>query len=706
MQAIILCGGEGTRLCPLTSSRPKPLVRILGEPALKRLLRALSGSGIDEAVLCTRYLSQKIEDELGSECCGVRLRYSREDSPLGTAGCVRAAYDGVSEEVLILSGDGVTGFDYRDILSRHKSSKADVTIVAREVDDPREYGLMTVSDGVITGFIEKPGFDKCITNLANTGCYVVSGKVVMRIPEDTDVDFARDVFPELLQGGSRLCAYIDRSYWYDIGDIPSLLECQRGLLEMSGIRNLILPGAQVLSGSTVSMSVLEEGSALGGGSRVISSLIGKNSSVSGDADISEAVIGENCTVGSGIIMMKDSVLGDGCVVGSGVTLREGVRVAANTKIPDGAVVRTDIGSRTYGTLTFSENGVAEGLFDPGDLMRFGETCKRALRVGSVAMGGAGENFEPISLGIRSAGGDVFDLRGCSFGETVFCARRLGCEYMIYCDDDIRLLPVSTLELERSVERKIEQEYLRGENHGKGRGRIIPGAAESAVYISKIKKIYPDEPKIRAKLNTENLREAELFSEIITGGEGEEVVFTTASDHRTVSATTEEAVIPYENLVILAAKAELERGRSVTVLPDSPLVIEEICPDSEGAVCRQPSREKPLESWLCDPIDLIARVIKYLTETGKSLTLASRELPEIIYTRRIIEAPEGLPKLLSKGFEGTRAGRDITLESAGAKAYIRPLRTGKALKLYIESVSMEAAREIAEDVKKRLDRGQR
>ena len=214
---------------------------------------------------------------------------------------------------------------------------------------------------------------------------------------------------------------------------------------------------------------------------------------------------------------------------------------------------------------------------------------------------------------------------------------------------------------------------------------------------------PEKPHISAGIRTDSIREAEIFSKIAQKSEGERVTFAVASDRRTVSALTDESVVSYENLIILACKGHFAKRRSVTLPPRAPLVCDKLAAESKSSVIRSKNGATELSLFACDPIELIAEITSYLTEREISLTAAAAELPDIVYTRRIIEAPEGLPKLMSEGFEGTKAGEDVMLERGGARAFVRPMKSGRAVSLYIESVSAEAAGELSADILKRLRR---
>ncbi len=697
MQAVILCGGEGVRLRPLTENIPKPLVRILGVSALERCLRALSDAGFTEASLCTFYKSEMIEKSFGEEFLGMKIRCCREEYPLGTAGCVRKAFGG--EDLLILSGDGVTGFDYRKIADFHAKNSADITIVTARVEDPREYGLVTERNGRVTGFIEKPGYDKCITDLANTGCYVISGEIIKEIPEGEKLDFAKDIFPAILERGGRIFAYKETGYWFDIGDIPSLLECQRELL---GNGNFVPEGFD-MNGLSISSSVLEEGATLGKGSRAVSSLIMKNSRISSGADLSEAVIGESCTVGEGLIMMKNSVIGDGCVVGKNVTVAEGVRIAGGTRIQDNAYVRTDINRRKKEEFGFDDGGIITGISSPHEAMKCGSAIATALGLKNITVCGSGGYAEALSLGARSAGADADIIDGGSLGEGIYVSRKTETGYILFISDEkIRLIDSYRYELSRSDERKIASAYNRFEFTPAKTGRERRREAEREEYIKSLKELIGDGEDgmiPAAEIRTDSEREREIFGKIfgdVSGG----MIFTEAPDGMSVSAIENGESVPYEKLLILCAKACGERGIKITVPHWAPA----LC-DRYAVTSREPSHERRVSEFTFDPMYLIALAAGYLKKHGKSLSEAAGEIPEIIYRRQVIEADrKSIPKLLGSAFTGARAGEEISIESEGAKAYIRPQRSGKAVRLYIEALSTEAAASITEEMRRRLGMG--
>ncbi len=710
MQIVILAGGEGSRLRPLTSDTPKPLVRMLGEPVIKRLLSLLFTSGFREATVADYYLADKLEESLGEFSNGMKLRYVREEAPLGTAGCVRKAWNG-TDDVLVVSGDSVCGFDFNKICRYHKKMSADVTIVTHKVADPREYGLVTADEkGGVIGFLEKPGYDSCLTDVANTGTYVISADVIARIPKDEKTDFAMDVFPQLLKEDKRLFAYTESKIWHDIGDIPSLLNCQRELLQLEGKARLIIEGASVDESALVGAeSVVEGGASVGAECRIQGSLILSGASLGEGSTAVKAVIGENVTTGRGCRFGELCAVGAGCVIGSAVTVDSGVRIENGTRIPSGAHIRSDVSADGYMPLSFGDLGEAEGAGKSAvGAVRLGMAISKALGVRDITVGFAGNaesTAQAVSLGLRAEGTAVYSLSEAAFGETVFAARKLGTRYAVYVTDEIRLIRSDRIELARSEERRVEQAFNRGELNGTKNAPQINAEAASALYINELKSRLNAPVRAKITLKTDSLPEAVIFSRTfgeISQQEGESLEFCVASDRMSVLCSAEGRIVPYEKLLLIACRHWFSKRMNVRLPQRAPLSCDDYA-RLEGQTVTHVSAADDLElsPFSCDPLMLIADVLGYIADRSISLGAAAAELPEIVYTRRTVEVGESLPKILHRNFADLHKGRDIVVDSEGAKAYVRPLKSGRALAMYVESVSQEAADAVCEEIVKRL-----
>lgn len=330
MKAVIMAGGEGTRLRPLTCDLPKPMARLCGRPVMTYLLDLLQRCGVREAAVTMRYLPQVIREEYDGHYKDVELHFVEEDKPLGTAGSVRGACRTCAgfeeDDILVVSGDALTDIDIEAAYAFHKRSGAAATLVVSRVEDPREYGLVDMAeDGRITGFVEKPGWAQAVTDSANTGMYILSPDILPYIPENTSFDFARDLFPLLLKDGLPLYAYETDSYWCDIGDLDSYVSCQKDILEgrvhtelaiqdgivceegerPSGSYTLVPPvyiGRGVRIGTAAQIgpfAVLDEGSCIGNNAKIRGSVLLEHAYVGDRASLTGALLCHGASVRRG-----------------------------------------------------------------------------------------------------------------------------------------------------------------------------------------------------------------------------------------------------------------------------------------------------------------------------------------------------------------------------------------------------------------------
>ncbi|MCD8005415.1 MAG: hypothetical protein LUF29_00335 [Oscillospiraceae bacterium] len=709
MQIIILAGGEGTRLRPLTADTPKPLVRVLGISAIERLTALLFRNGFKEATIADFYLADKLEATLGSFSNGIRLSYVREDTPLGTAGCVRKAWNG--DDVMVLSGDGVCEFNLPKIVDFHERNDADVTIVSHEVSDPREYGLVTADEtGRVVGFSEKPAYDSCLTDLANTGAYIISKEIISRIPENEKVDFASDIFPEVLATHGRIFTIPETGIWFDIGDISSLLSCQTVLLDKEGKDYLIFEGASVGEGTTVTGgSVIEQGATVGRNCRIQSSLLMNGSSMGDGCELNRCVICEDVTIGRGVTFGGLSAVGSGSVIGSAVTIDPGVKISPGSKIPAGIRVRRDVTPSGYKLLELGEGGRADGIeLTTENLLTLGKAIARAFNQEAITVGYSDSEgmFEALSLGIRSCGTAVYYLNNATFGETVFAARRLKTRYCAYISGgSVRIFRSGNCELARSEERSLCEKYNRTELKDSVTASLINADAERKLYLDELRSILPEKFAGSVQISSKDPREKKLFIEATAGldwTDGEKLRFTIGRSIEDTSCEFPSGRFSYEQLLLLSCRLHYSDGENVVLPERAPLVCDEYAKESGREVFRlSPPDEGGLSQFSVDPLFLVAESIGYLAKREISASVALSELPDICYYHKTARIANGLPKLLNREFAGNRQGSDIIVESAGARAYVRPLKSGKELQMYVESVSQEAANAICDDIISRL-----
>jgi mannose-1-phosphate guanylyltransferase len=329
MQALVLAGGEGTRLRPLTRTTPKPVLPLAGRPFLSFMLDWLRRHGVDDVILSCGFLSDDVRSVLGDIYKGVRLRYVVEDEPLGTAGPVRLAYDeGLLEErLLILNGDLLTDMDLGAELEQHERTGARVTLALVAVEDTSSYGVVdTDPEGRVKAFLEKTE-GEAPTNLVNAGAYVLERDVVELIPSGRAVSFERETFQELV--GDGLYGWSSGGYWMDIGTADRYLEATYDLL--AGRVESDLPPRDETG------SLVYDGSLIAGAHIGPQSVLGRHCSVGTDSTVERSVLHDGVLVGPDC-NIRESVLAEGVRVGEGARIEPGSLVGSGARIGAGAVV--------------------------------------------------------------------------------------------------------------------------------------------------------------------------------------------------------------------------------------------------------------------------------------------------------------------------------------------------------------------------------
>jgi mannose-1-phosphate guanylyltransferase len=330
MQAVVLVGGFGTRLRPLTYTRPKQMLPVVNRPMIEHVVGHLAAHGVDEVVLSLGYQPDAFAEAYPDGCCaGAKLVYAVEQEPLDTAGAIRfaAREAGIDQRFLALNGDVLTDLDVSALVAFHADRSAEATIFLHPVEDPSRYGVVpTDKDGRVLAFVEKPPRDQAPTNLINAGIYVLEPSVLDRIPAGRRVSIERETFPALVAEG-RVYAIDGASYWIDIGVPEAYLQAQLDLLD--GVRGTPLAGvhpeATVAPGASVVRSVLGPGTVVEAGAKVERSVLLPGARVGAAARLEDSVLGEGAVVAAGAEVVGGTVIGDGETVDAGARL-DGVRV--------------------------------------------------------------------------------------------------------------------------------------------------------------------------------------------------------------------------------------------------------------------------------------------------------------------------------------------------------------------------------------------
>lgn len=340
MQALILAGGFGTRLRPLTLHTPKPVVSLVGRPILAYQLEILKRAGITDVILSLNYQPTKIREVIGDGAdYGVNVRYAVEPEPMGTAGAVKFAEEFIRETTVILNGDNLINLDIHALVQYHKEKQAAMTVVLETIENPSNYGLVEIdAENQILNFLEKPKpeeIEKIPTRTVNAGTYVLEPEILDLIPAGENYSFEYGVFPELLRRKEKFFAFVTDSYWLDVGTPQRYLQAHQDIIngkvegfeirddrgqseialtaEISG-NSFFGNGCSVGNMSNVSSSVLGENVLIGENSLVENCVVGANTRIGDDARVFGSIIGQNCRIGNFTVVSPETVLGDGSVL--------------------------------------------------------------------------------------------------------------------------------------------------------------------------------------------------------------------------------------------------------------------------------------------------------------------------------------------------------------------------------------------------------
>jgi NDP-sugar pyrophosphorylase family protein len=334
MKAILLAGGQGTRLRPLTINTPKPIVPIFNRPFLHyQIDRIKQVPEIDEVILSLNYQPQRIEEVFGDgSSAGIRIRYVVEPQPLGTAGAVKYASQNVAGSVVVFNGDVLTQIDLGAVIRLHRERRARATIVLTPVDNPTAYGLVeTDATGNIRRFLEKPKPEEITTNRINAGIYVLEPDMFDRIPDDVPWSIERSYFPSLVERGETFVAYLYDGYWIDIGTPDKYTQVHRDImdgrfvappfLEPRATRTYIATTASVEAGASVEgPCFIDDGVVIKAGARIGPySVIGNHTQIDEKASIDAAILWPNCRI-SERASVTNAILGRNCHLGRSVSI--------------------------------------------------------------------------------------------------------------------------------------------------------------------------------------------------------------------------------------------------------------------------------------------------------------------------------------------------------------------------------------------------
>lgn len=518
MKAVIMAGGEGTRLRPLTSNAPKPMLPLVDRPMMEHIIDLLKTHGFDDIVVTVAFMANTIRTYFGDGSeFGVRMQYATEETPLGTAGSVGNARDLLTERFLVISGDVLTDIDLTAIVASHDERDAMATIGLARVENPLEFGIViTREDGSIERFLEKPTWGQVFSDTINTGIFVLEPEVFDYIPTDGPVDFSSDVFPRLLDEGKPIFGAVADGYWEDVGTLEAYVRAHKDILDdkvhvhVPGFETR--PGVWVGEGAEIHPDAviagpavigencrveagaqLGEYSVLGANVRMRSDAVLERTVVHDNAYLGESVrlrgvvVGRSCDLRKGVRAEEGVVLGDECFVGEDALLGSGVKVYPFKTVEAGAVVNSSIVWESRGARSlFGRDGVT-GLANVDVTpelatkvaMAFGSMLKKGQRVITSRDSSRSARMLKRSMmaGLNAVGISVEDLEVASVPVTRFIVRRpanaAGFTVRLVAGDPqsvvVRFFDADGLDITEVTQRKIERLLNREDFR-----RVFPG----------------------------------------------------------------------------------------------------------------------------------------------------------------------------------------------------------------------------------------
>lgn len=512
MKAVVMAGGEGTRLRPITSNQPKPMVPVLNKPVMEYTLELLHGYGIDDVVVTLQFLPQMIKNYFGKGTdLGLNLNYSVEEYPLGTAGSVKNAESYLKGEAfVVISGDALTDFDLAYLIQEHRASGAMATIALKSVEQPLEFGVVIVDDeGRVERFLEKPGWGEVFSDTVNTGVYLLEPEIFGFIAQDEEIDFSKNVFPRLLDEGVAIHGCTMDGYWCDIGNYEQYVRAHLDVLD--GKARIKPPGVRlrkniwVGDGADIDLDVemvgpvvigqnakieagaeIKEYSVIGNnvivksGARTRRSIVWDNSYVGPHSHIEGCVVGKNCDIRSGAKISEGVVVGNETRIGSNAVINPFVKIYPFKRVEEGAVVNTSLVWESRGVRSlFGKNGIK-------GLVNIDITAPYALRL-AMAYGSSLKKGSHVALsqdtsrmarmlkramasGLNSTGVNVNDLRIATSSMNRFHIRTSECVGGIHVrtspfdPQSVEILFFDTrgIDVEEGEQRGIERAFFREE----------------------------------------------------------------------------------------------------------------------------------------------------------------------------------------------------------------------------------------------------
>lgn len=751
MKAVVMCGGIGSRLKPITETVPKPLVKLLNRCVIDVIIDKLIDAGINEIYLSLGFMATEIIEHCERSKYPIQINYCNEINPLGTAGGVKNCINKTEEDIIVLSGDNVFDFDISDIFAYHYSSDADITLCATEVRDPREYGIViTDDDDSIRAFIEKPTWEQAEGRLVNTGIYVIKGEILDMIPENVFYDFSENLFPVVFSQNKRFMCYRSEGYWGDMGQFESYRRITQdilnGIYKSSGFdicvedisiseSSLICAPACFGSELTVEKNVLIKNNCvlgnncfIGEGSILNGVIIGDNCVIGKNCELNNCIVCDNVEIKDNCHIEENAVVGYGAKIGRFSRILKNIRIWPGRRVSSEAVVSDDLfydTSKSAEFDIFGFSGIINSQISINDVTKLGQAIASVKSINKIGFGcdeslGA-EIYKNVCIsGARICGGICYDFGEMTKLQSYFYSSYCSLDMFVFISTDGDNIAFSFfgkygMPLEYKSARSINNN-CRFSSFSYCSVDKLPEIYNmslfSTVYKSFFRKTANNcNKRIFANIECENKYLKKLLDDLLLKknddmGQLQLLINNSGSEFYIVENNK-----LYSSARVLALLCELElaRGNTVIIPEDAPSFLEEHSFEYGGKLIKlyENSQESIIYDneiftkniWCFDPVLMLAKLISVIDETNYSLEDLFECEKDFTVRKNIIELddePCNIKNLLERSCKKKKA-EDVyySIDCRSGSVRLRQLGNANKIRMLVEAADMESARELSD-----------
>ncbi|MBE6717514.1 MAG: hypothetical protein E7573_11420 [Ruminococcaceae bacterium] len=754
MKAVVMCGGVGSRLKPVTETQPKPLVKILNRPVLDIVIEKLIESGINDICLSLGFMSDEIINYIENSKYDADIKFAKEKIPLGTAGGVKNCIGKTDEDVIVVSGDNVFDFDLKKVVDYHFETDADITVCGIEVNDPREYGvILRDADGSVEAFIEKPTWEQAQSFLVNTGIYIFKGNLLEMIPENTFYDFANDLFPSIFRSDMRFMCYQCEGFWGDMGEFPAMLEVTADILNgkyknfnFSGkfygedvhtddgsviyAPCLLSDDTSIGKGASIGpYTVIGRKSVIGSGCVIEKSILGEGVTISDNCDIKSCIACDNVRIDDNCYIDENTVLAYGCMIGRFSKLLSGCKIWPGRRIAPESVISKDMFYETPEKIDFDVFGVSgkiNSVLTLSDAVKLGHAVAGLSNINKIGIGHDGKEFTSdyknvYLAGMRCCGVTVYDFDEMMKIQSYFYSAYCSLDAFIYisADGDIinfsfygkRGMPLTSSQA-RSINNNFRFSSFNFCEPEKYKDTFNMSLF-STVYKTYFSKLCGDTRfPFTVIIETENKFMKDMLEDIFR--KKNEIKYSRCLQILINYNGTELYLVENDNfystqrLFVLLCELEFASGKDIIIPEDAPSIIEEKALMYDRKVFRIFESDNSVHDfdsdiilkslWCFDPLFMVAKLFSIMAQTGDEIEKLLHYQEDFTMRKSIIEIDEDAGNIreliMSAGAVKNKNDAYYTLSNRKGKARIRQMGNSNRIRVLAEAHDMETAKELS------------